>query len=100
MIISRRDWRFSEIHFFDPLGVQKHRILAENQFQAIFRNRQGLESWNLAQMMFMWPYKSLLNDFSKTAIFTPLGVQKLRNFSPKMLNLTENFLSEAIFRNR
>ena len=32
----------------------------------------------------MGPYNSVLNDFSKLAIFTPLGVQKPQKFWPKM----------------
>ena len=44
--------------------------------------------------MFMWPLNSVLNDFWEIAIFTPLGVQKLRFFTENVNNL-----STANFRN-
>ena len=68
-------------------GPKTPKFLTENVnylSTANFRNAKGLESWNLAQMMFMWPFNSVLNGFSKIAIFIPLGVQKPRNFLPKM----------------
>ena len=36
---------------------------------AIFRNRYGLESWNLVQMMLMWQSNGVFNAFSKIAFF-------------------------------
>ena len=45
MIISQRVKRFSEIRFFDPLGVQKLEIYIQKfSFRAVSRNKLGLES--------------------------------------------------------